>query len=183
MRDDCALVVPAYREAGAIGAVVTELVAIARVFVVDDASGDGTADEAAAAGAIVVRLSENRGYGGAIEAGFREAVRRGFQRIVTVDGDGQHDPADVQHAVRAVTADGFELAIGIRPGRRRFVESLCSHYSRIRFGVHDPLCGLKGYDTGFFHSYGGFDLRRSVQLRPVLRVPGGRHRGSPCRPG
>jgi glycosyltransferase involved in cell wall biosynthesis len=158
----CALVVPAYREVGAIGGVVGDLSKIATVIVVDDASGDGTTEAARTAGAIVVSLPENRGYGAAIDAGFREAVTRGFRYVVTVDGDGQHDPRDVERAVEDVTSGRYDLVIGIRPDVFRPVEILCALYARRAFGVVDPLCGLKGYDVRFFEEYGGFDRRRSV---------------------
>ena len=64
----CAIVIPAFREEGAIGGVVTELSSRADVIVVDDASPDGTADVAAAAGATVVRRPVNAGYGAASDA-------------------------------------------------------------------------------------------------------------------
>jgi glycosyltransferase involved in cell wall biosynthesis len=157
---DCALVVPAYREADAIAAVVAELGAIAPVIVVDDASPDDTGERARGAGAEVVSLPENRGYGAAIDAGFRRAVERGFGHVVTVDGDGQHDPRDVRRMVDQVTE--YDLVIGIRPHVTRPVERLCALYARAAFGVRDPLCGLKGYDARFFVEYGGFDRRNSV---------------------
>jgi glycosyltransferase involved in cell wall biosynthesis len=160
--NDCALVVPAYNEAVAIAAVVADLSAIAPVIVVDDASPDDTADQARAAGATVLTLPENRGYGAAIDAGFREAVDRGFKHVVTVDGDGQHDPDDVRRMVEQVTSGEYELVIGIRPEVTRLVERLCALYARAAFGVRDPLCGLKGYDTRFFVEYGGFNRRKSV---------------------
>jgi glycosyltransferase involved in cell wall biosynthesis len=154
--------VPAYREAGAIGTVVAELRALAPVIVVDDASPDDTGAQAEGAGAIVVTLPENRGYGAAIDAGFREAVERGFRQVVTVDGDGQHDPADVRRMVEQITSGDYELVIGIRPEVTRLVERACAVYARASFGVRDPLCGLKAYDTRYFGEYGGFDRRQSV---------------------
>jgi glycosyltransferase involved in cell wall biosynthesis len=159
---DCALVVPAYREAGEIASVVADLAAIAPVIVVDDASPDDTAERARAAGAVVISLTENRGYGAAIDAGFREAVDRGFGHVVTVDGDGQHDPADVRRMVEQVTAGAYDLVVGIRPEVTRPVERLCALYARAAFGVRDPLCGLKAYDTRFFAEYGGFNRLESV---------------------
>ncbi len=160
--NSCAIVVPAYDEAGAIAGVVTELGRHAPVIVVDDASGDGTAEAAEAAGAIVVRKERNSGYGSAVASGFERAAAEGFTHVVTADGDGQHDPDEVGEFVRLVTRDGWDLAVGTRPGPYRFVERLCALYARRALGVRDPLCGLKGYDLRFHAAYGGFDLRRSV---------------------
>ncbi|HEY8030662.1 MAG TPA: glycosyltransferase family 2 protein [Gaiellaceae bacterium] len=156
------IVVPAYHEAGAIGAVVVDLLKVAPVIVVDDASGDGTADAARAAGAFVVELDDNRGYGNAIDAGFREAVARGFRYVVTADGDGQHDPADVARAAEEVASGRYDLVVGIRPVVVRPVERLCALYAKKVFGIVDPLCGLKAYDVRFYEEYGSFDRRRSV---------------------
>jgi glycosyltransferase involved in cell wall biosynthesis len=158
----CAIVVPAYQEAGAIGDVVGELGRYAHVIVVDDASSDGTAKTAEAAGATVVRHSVNSGYGKAIDSGFARAAEDGFSHVVTADGDGQHDPAEVGEFIRLLTEEPWELVLGIRPGPYRFVERLCAGYARRALGVTDPLCGLKGYDLRFYAAYGGFDRRRSV---------------------
>jgi glycosyltransferase involved in cell wall biosynthesis len=158
----CAIVVPAYREAAAIGGVVRGLAPRAHVIVVDDASGDGTADAAEAAGATVVRHAVNAGYGRAIDSGFARAAEDGFSHVVTADGDGQHDPAEVGEFIRLLTEEGWELVIGIRPGPHRLVERLSAAYARRALGVADPLCGLKGYDIRLYTDYGGFDKRRSV---------------------
>ena len=158
----CAIVVPAYHEAAAIGTVVGELRASGQVIVVDDASGDGTAEAAEAAGAIVVRHEVNAGYGRAIESGFARAVGDGFSHVVTADGDGQHDPEEVADFVKLLTEDGCQLVVGTRPGPYRLVERLCAAYAHRALGVLDPLCGLKGYDLALYTAYGGFDKRRSV---------------------
>lgn len=159
---DVAIVVPAFNEERSIGEVVEALGDVGSVIVVDDASTDATAARAAAAGAQVVRLEVNEGYGAAIEAGFREAAEQGYRRVVTADGDGQHAAGDVAAFVALLESDEADLAVGIRPGRRRFLERVCAWYSRRALGIHDPLCGLKGYDVRFFEAYGGFDRRRSV---------------------
>jgi glycosyltransferase involved in cell wall biosynthesis len=158
----CVIVVPAYHEVAAIGGVVGELARYAPVIVVDDASRDGTAEAAEAAGAIVVRHTVNSGYGRAIDSGFARAAGDGFSHVVTADGDGQHDPAEVGEFVRLLIEEGWELVVGIRSGPHRFVERLCAAYARRGLGVDDPLCGLKGYDVRLYTAYGGFDRRRSV---------------------
>lgn len=158
----CAIVVPAYHEAGAISDVVGQLSRYGHVIVVDDASADGTAETAEAAGATVVRHAVNSGYGRAIDSGFARAAEDGFSHVVTADGDGQHDPAEVGEFVRLLSEEGWELVIGTRPGPHRFVERLCAAYARRALGVDDPLCGLKGYDVRLYTAYGGFDKRRSV---------------------
>lgn len=110
--DTVSIVIPAYNEAGAIGGVIRDLVATAawkEILVVDDGSTDGTADEAAAAGARVIRQPYNKGNGAAVKAGIRAATGA---HILIMDGDGQHQPAD---ALRLVTRlDEYDLVVGAR---------------------------------------------------------------------
>ena len=91
-------VVPAYNEAATVGDVVRRIHADAPewdVVVVDDGSTDATADIAKAAGARVLRLPFNLGIGGAVQAGFTFAREHGYDVMAQVDGDGQHDPAEL----------------------------------------------------------------------------------------
>lgn len=109
------IVVPAYQEQDCIARVVTEVRAAvpdAGVLVVDDASRDATRAQALATGAQVLSLPINLGVGGAMRAGFRYALRNGFDTVVQVDGDGQHDPAEVNALVQGL--DGADLVIGAR---------------------------------------------------------------------
>ena len=98
---------PAYNEEVSIGSVVLRTRQFAdRVIVVDDGSSDRTAEVAALAGAEVLRHPQNRGKGAALKTGFESL--NGDSVIVTIDTDGQHDPADIP---RLVAADS--------PGRSR----------------------------------------------------------------
>jgi glycosyltransferase involved in cell wall biosynthesis len=157
-----AIVIPAFNEQGSIRDVATALGAVGRVIVVDDASSDATATEAAAGGAHVVRRETNGGYDAAIDAGFREATALGYRNVLTADGDGQHAVEDVAAFAELLERAEADLVVGIRPGRQRFLERVCAWYARRALGIRDPLCGLKGYDVRFFEAYGGFDRRGSV---------------------
>src|SRR5205809_857096 len=109
---DTSIVIPAYNEAGAIGAVVRDLLTSSRwreVLVVDDGSSDDTGAEAAAAGARVIRHPYNKGNGAAVKTGIRQATG---DYLLIIDGDGQHQPAD---AVRLAGRLGdYDLVIGAR---------------------------------------------------------------------
>ena len=99
------VVVPALNEARSVGGVVDEIrraVPTADVLVVDDGSTDRTADAARDAGALVVRLPYNLGVGGAMRTGFRYAARSGYDAVVQIDADGQHDPAYVPAVLAAL---------------------------------------------------------------------------------
>jgi glycosyltransferase involved in cell wall biosynthesis len=109
------VIVPAYNEEETVGRVVKEVRAAqprAHVLVVDDGSRDRTRQAAEAAGAEVLALPFNLGVGGALRAGFRYAVRFDYDICVQVDGDGQHDPAEIARLLDELrTAD---LVIGAR---------------------------------------------------------------------
>jgi glycosyltransferase involved in cell wall biosynthesis len=112
-------VVPAHDEGPRIGSVVRALAAQGLpVLVVDDGSSDDTADLARAAGARVLSLSPNRGKGAALKAGFEEALKStavpSCEAILTLDGDGQHDPSEVPSLLKAWRDEGAELVVGAR---------------------------------------------------------------------
>jgi glycosyltransferase involved in cell wall biosynthesis len=110
-------IVPAYNEQGAIGAVVDEILAFDASFdvlVVDDASHDRTAETARAHGAHVVTLPFNLGIGGAVQTGFRYAAYKGYELAVRVDGDGQHDPAELRSLIAAVVGGETDICVGSR---------------------------------------------------------------------
>jgi glycosyltransferase involved in cell wall biosynthesis len=110
-------IVPAYNEEASVGRVVAELREFdpeLDVVVVDDGSVDRTATVAAAAGAHVLRLPFNLGIGGAMQTGFRYAAERGYDVAVQVDGDGQHDPRELEKILAPVLAGEVDLVVGTR---------------------------------------------------------------------
>ncbi len=111
-------VLPAYQEADRIGAVVTAAIAHLPTVVVDDGSTDGTAEVAERAGATVLRQRPNQGKGAALRAGFRWALDAGCEAVVTLDADGQHDPAEIPAFLAAWLERGPDLVVGRRNFRR-----------------------------------------------------------------
>jgi glycosyltransferase involved in cell wall biosynthesis len=106
--------IPAYEEGPRIGVVVEAARRHLPVVVVDDGSTDDTADRARAAGATVIRQVPNAGKGAALRAGFRYALDAGAPAVVTLDADGQHDPAEIPTFLDRFRARRAELIIGQR---------------------------------------------------------------------
>jgi glycosyltransferase involved in cell wall biosynthesis len=110
-------IVPALNEEHTIGRVIDELRAFDAgldIVVVDDGSVDGTARAAGAKGARVLRLPFNLGIGGAVQTGFRFAFENGYDLAVRVDGDGQHDPAQLGRVIEPVLRGDADIAVGSR---------------------------------------------------------------------
>ena len=110
-------VVPAWNEAEAVGQVVDGIRAFdpgIDVVVVDDASTDGTAAVAEERGATVLRLPYNVGIGGAVQTGFRYALTERYDVAIRLDGDGQHDPAEVGKLLAPIERGEANLVIGSR---------------------------------------------------------------------
>jgi glycosyltransferase involved in cell wall biosynthesis len=110
-------VVPAFEEEAAIGPVVAEIAAFdpsIDVVVVDDGSSDATGAAAAAAGATVVRLPFNLGIGAAVQTGFRWALERDYDLAVRLDGDGQHDPAELPKLLAPIERGEADVVTGSR---------------------------------------------------------------------
>ena len=110
-------VVPARNEEDAVARVVAELRAFdpeLDVVVIDDGSEDATAERAAAAGAAVVRLPFNLGIGGAVQTGFKYALDHGYETVIRLDGDGQHDPEQIPNLLAPLDRDEADVIVGSR---------------------------------------------------------------------
>lgn len=114
--DDVWLVVPLYNEAAVVGDVVRQArTTFPKVVCVDDGSRDGSAEAAAAAGAVVVQHPVNLGQGAALQTGFEYTLRDPAMRyVVTYDSDGQHQVSDVVAMVERARADDLQVVFGSR---------------------------------------------------------------------
>lgn len=107
--------IPGYNEGPRIAEVVRGAAAHLPVVVVDDGSSDDTAAQARAAGATVIEQRPNQGKGAALRAGFRRALADGADAVLTLDADGQHDPAEIPTFLSAWAAETRpDLVIGRR---------------------------------------------------------------------
>ena len=158
MSDRSLVVIPALNEEASIAQVVKEVreaLTDAHIVVVDDGSTDRTGELARAAGADVISLPFNIGVGGALRAGFRFAQRFGYQTVVQVDGDGQHDPTEVPRLFAAL--EGVDIVIGARfagagdyavKGARKLAIGLLARSLSKRTGVKltDTTSGFRAFN-------------------------------------
>jgi len=111
------ILIPAFNEEGAVGEVVREVRRVlpdAPVLVADDSSLDDTVARAREAGARVLELPHHLGLGGCVQAGYRLAYELGYDYVIRVDGDGQHDPRDIPKLLEMLEKAGCEMVIGSR---------------------------------------------------------------------
>ncbi len=111
------IIVPAHNEAANIGGVIDDLrryVPAADVVVVDDESGDATAEIARSKGALVLPLACNIGVGGAMQTGYMYAAERGYDIAVQFDGDGQHRANQIAMLIEKVATGQADLVVGSR---------------------------------------------------------------------
>jgi glycosyltransferase involved in cell wall biosynthesis len=116
-KDKILIVIPAFNEEEKIQGVVQEIrreVPEAVVLVVNDGSRDQTESRARAAGAKVLTHPFNMGYGVTLQTGYKYALKHGFDHVLQMDGDGQHDPSYLSLLLREVREGEADVVIGSR---------------------------------------------------------------------
>lgn len=153
MRKDICCLIPSYNEAASIGAIVKRLRDGGyAVYVVDDGSTDVTASIAESEGAIVIRHKTNLGKGAALREGFKRVLRDGYDAVIVMDGDGQHEINDIPSFINKSEKSDTALIIGNRmldtssmPRVRRIVNRFMSYLLSKVAGqeVPDSQCGFR----------------------------------------
>jgi len=199
----CLVVVPTYQEAGNVAEVLRRTRAAlpdGAVLIVDDGSPDGTADRAEAVGAelgsvSVLRRQSKDGLGAAYRAGFSWGIERGFEVLIEMDADLQHDPAALPSLRRRIE-DGADLAIGSRyveggsipawSWHRRALSRYGNRYAAtvLRLPVTDATSGFRAYhantlrllDASAFRADGyGFQIETAYRIKraggQIVEVP------------
>jgi len=150
------VVIPALNEEATIADVVRgALLFVDEVIVVDDGSVDHTAELAEKTGAYVIKHPRSAGQWSALRTGFREALRRRSDIVITMDADGQHDPADIPRLLEPIETGRADLVIGSRLKRRpvamipyryvgiKFFSKLLSIFMRV--SLTDVTSGFRAY--------------------------------------
>ena len=183
------VVVPVYQGASTVADVVRGSRAYGfSVLAVDDGSSDASSDAAAGAGAIVLRHPRNQGKGAALQTGFAFALRNDARAVLTLDADGQHDPADIHLLLAAHRAHPGALIIGVRrfdemPARSRTGNRISTYWiSKFAGRPHrDTQSGFRIYPRSLFDGASfrttRFDTETELLLRaakldiPLVEVP------------
>ncbi|MCF7983303.1 MAG: glycosyltransferase family 2 protein [Thiohalocapsa sp.] len=145
------ILIPAYNEAASIAGVIAEIRLHARdapIVVVDDCSDDATGEIARRADARVLRLPMRLGAWGAMQTGLRYALRQDWQRVVTIDSDGQHRPADIGRLLSPLDNGTADVVIGACPERVSAARRIAWRYFRLLTGIalEDITSGFRAYN-------------------------------------
>jgi glycosyltransferase involved in cell wall biosynthesis len=166
-RSRVGIVIPALNES----ATIVDIVRAAGVFgvpiVVDDGSTDDTAKLAMRAGADVVSHEKRQGYDAALDSGFKRADELGCDLVITMDADGQHNPALLAQFICELN-QGADIVIGVRDRQQRIAEKIYAFVTKMLWGINDPLCGMKGYRMSVYRQRGHFDSFGSIGTELVL---------------
>lgn len=148
------IIIPAYNEEATIEKVVTNSLEYSDVLVVDDGSSDQTGIISQQAGALVIKHDDNKGKGSAIKSGIEFALKKGYNAMVMLDGDGQHDPQFIPESINKL--NGVDLVICSRflngppqkmPIGRKLSNKLTTGLLRYTSGYHvtDSQCGFRAF--------------------------------------
>ena len=162
-------IIPCYNEEPTVGSVVLKAKNhVDRVLVIDDGSKDDTARIARKAGASVIIHKLNRGKSYAIKTGFKYAINRGYDFVVTIDGDGQHNPDEIPLVLTSIVNNGSDISIGYRTGSntempiwRRMGKRVLDYATSMGSGgyVTDSQCGFRAFNKtavkGLLHKLNG----------------------------
>jgi glycosyltransferase involved in cell wall biosynthesis len=174
--------IPALDEERAIAKVVVRSKKHAdKVLVVDDGSKDDTALIAESLGAVVLRHEKNLGKGAAIRDCFEWAKRDGADILVTLDGDGQHDPSRIPELVEALQSTGADVAIGGRVARppempryRWLGERALDLGTQVKVGerVVDAQSGFRAYSRRAIENLVAAEYGMGVDSELIMRAQG-----------
>jgi len=163
------IIIPAFNEEAAIVGVIQgiqQAVPGVPILVLDDSSKDGTVALARAAGAEVVTLPHHLGLGGLVQTGYKLAFSLGYQYVIRVDGDGQHDPQDIPAIYQQLRTSGAEMVIGCRTNAEDGWKTSIVRRMGILFfravlrpilgrPVHDPTSGFVGVNRAALQVFAG----------------------------
>ncbi|HYG76084.1 MAG TPA: glycosyltransferase family 2 protein [Planctomycetota bacterium] len=164
-RPDVCAIIPCYNEARSIARIVRSVkVHAGEVFVIDDCSTDGTAEQARSAGATVITHSRNMGKGVALKTGFAAAAAGNFKAALTLDGDGQHDSTEIPLFLDAYDLGGCDIVLGNRMNDTRTMPFIRRYTNRFTSWAISRMVGIPIRDTQCGFRLVALDFWRAVRL-------------------
>lgn len=147
------VIIPTYNESKEIGGIIKQITALGlEPIIIDDGSVDQTASIAALAGAQVLRNAVNSGKGASLIKGYNYALTKGFDAVISMDGDGQHSYSDIEIFIKKAEDPNVSVIVGNRmalPGEMPFIRILTNRIMSgflslvTRQNIPDTQCGFR----------------------------------------
>jgi glycosyltransferase involved in cell wall biosynthesis len=161
------VIIPCYNEETTIGSVVLKAKNyIKNILVINDGSTDDTAKIAKSAGAYILSHKKNYGKSTALKNGFKYALKKNFDYVITIDGDGQHNPDEIPFLLTNIQNNGDDIVLGFRsnnklemPGWRRFGKNILDYITSF---------GNGGYVVDSQNGFRAFNKKAMIALSPNL---------------
>lgn len=166
-RSELAIIVPALNEASSIRNVIYNARKYGEIILVDDGSIDDTSKIAENLGVIILSHDRTLGYDESLNTGFKYAYQNNYKYVITIDADGQHPVEEISKFIQYFEL-GSEIIVGCRPYKQRIAEIIFALLTNFRWGINDPLCGMKGYSIDVYRALGFFDSYKSIGTELML---------------
>lgn len=177
----CCIIVPTYNNAGTLAEVINGILKYSdQAIVVNDGSTDNTPSILASFPKIqVINIEKNKGKGNALRAGFKLALKKGFEYAITIDSDGQHSPDDIPKFIDAVLAEPNTLFVGARnmdqegiPGKSSFGNKFSNFWYKVETGISlpDTQSGFRLYPIKKFENLRFYTPRFEFEIEILVRA-------------
>ena len=146
------IIIPAYNEEKTLERVIFQCLKYGNVIVVNDCSNDKTLKTIKKINSKNLHILNNKfrlGYDGSINKGIKFALKKKYKYLITYDADDQFFFKDIYKFIKYLKK-GYLIVIGIRSYKQRFIENMFAYILNKKFGIKDPFCGFKGYNSEIF---------------------------------
>ena len=165
------VIIPAFNEAETILNIINEIYSLGlAVIVVDDGSKDNTLKIAKETMAIISSHKYNKGYEAALNTGIELSIEKGFDFAITFDADNEFYTNDLIKFIDYQSLKDADIISGVRSHKNRFSEHLLVYFGKFRFGLNDPLCGMKLYRLDLVKKFLPFDSFQLAGMEMVFNM-------------
>ena len=164
------IVVPSYNEEGTLNNVVSNCIKFGHVVVINDCSDDNSIKNLKKLNLRNLKILNNfnrLGYDASINNGINYALKHKFKYIITYDADNQFYFKDINNFVKYLKK-GYQIVIGVRPSKQRFIENFFSFILEKNYKIKDPFCGFKAYNRKIFKQNKSYFTYNSIGTEILL---------------